>query len=246
MAQDYDKIFKENIEELLPSMAKVILGIDPFSLEEIPDDLHHTIERKPDFLKKVHQKASLEDYILHMEFHVKDEEMVKREFEYCGMLFKEYGLEVRQVVLFFGSRPPKIASGFEHKNVSFRFELVYFKDIDYEIFIKSKIPEEVVLAILADFKGKEPENVIHAIARKLKELEKSGLRLGKYLRQFEILSKLRKLQNQTTKILDSLAFVYDLETDVRYLQGIDTGLAKGDKERALIVGRIRLAERLSA
>jgi len=31
---------------------------------------------------------------------VKDEEMVKREFEYYGMLFKEYGLEVRQVVLF--------------------------------------------------------------------------------------------------------------------------------------------------
>jgi len=39
LAQDYDKIFKENIEELLPSMAKVILGIDPLGMEEIPDDL---------------------------------------------------------------------------------------------------------------------------------------------------------------------------------------------------------------
>ncbi len=244
MAQDYDKIFKENIEELLPSMAKVILEIDPFSMEEIPDDLQHTIERRPDFLKKVHPKAGRESYILHLEFHVKDEEMVKREFEYYGMLFKEYGLEVRQVVLFFGSRRPKMATGFEHANVCFRFELVYFKDIDYEIFIKSEKPEEVVLAILADFKGEKPEDVILEIAAKLKELEKGGLRLGKYLRQFEILSKLRKLQNKTTKILDSMAFVYDLETDVRYLQGIqkgiDTGVTKGDKERALIVAEYGL------
>ena len=82
MAQDYDKIFKENIEELLPSMAKVLLGIDPFSMEEIPDDLQHTIERRPDFLKKVHRNAGREDYILHLEFHVKDEELVKRAFKY--------------------------------------------------------------------------------------------------------------------------------------------------------------------
>ena len=146
------------------------------------------------------------------------------------MLFKEYGLPVRQVVLFFGSRRPKMATGFEHSNVTFRFELVYFKDIDYEIFIKSKVPEEVVLAILADFKGKKPEDVIREIARKLKELEKGGLRLGKYLRQFEILSKLRKLQNKTTKILDSMAFAYDLETDVRFLQGVEKGVTKGRKE----------------
>jgi len=55
MAQEYDKIFKENIEPLILSFAKKLLHIDPDSLEEIPSDLQYTIEQKTDFLKKVNQ-----------------------------------------------------------------------------------------------------------------------------------------------------------------------------------------------
>lgn len=60
MSQDYDKIFKENIEEIILPLAKKVLNIDPEGLEEIPDDLQHTIERKPD-LASLRAKAVFEE-----------------------------------------------------------------------------------------------------------------------------------------------------------------------------------------
>jgi hypothetical protein len=38
MAQDYDKVFKENIEEIILPLAEKLLNIHPEKLEEIPDD----------------------------------------------------------------------------------------------------------------------------------------------------------------------------------------------------------------
>lgn len=49
MGNDYDKIFKENLEALLVSMASHLLNIDLAQTEELPDELQRTIERKPDF-----------------------------------------------------------------------------------------------------------------------------------------------------------------------------------------------------
>lgn len=73
MAQDYDKIFKENIEEIIVPLAEKLLNVRLEKLEKITQDLQHTIERKPDFFKKVVHKDSSKDYILHIEFQVVDE-----------------------------------------------------------------------------------------------------------------------------------------------------------------------------
>ncbi len=73
MSQDYDKIFKENIEQMALPLAEKLLGIRPEKLVDITVDLQQTIERKPDFIKKVVHKDSKKDYILHIEFQVKDE-----------------------------------------------------------------------------------------------------------------------------------------------------------------------------
>jgi hypothetical protein len=49
----YDKIFKENIEAVIPSLMQNVLGITAIQSEELPDDVQHTKERKPDVLKKI-------------------------------------------------------------------------------------------------------------------------------------------------------------------------------------------------
>jgi len=51
-SSQYDKIFKENIEAVILSIMQNLLGITAVSLEELPDDIQHTKERKPDILKK--------------------------------------------------------------------------------------------------------------------------------------------------------------------------------------------------
>ena len=52
MANDYDWVLKENIEQVIIPIAEKLLGIHVGILEEIPDELQLTLERKPDFTKK--------------------------------------------------------------------------------------------------------------------------------------------------------------------------------------------------
>jgi predicted transposase/invertase (TIGR01784 family) len=105
-ANQYDKIFKENLEAALPGLIKNLLGIHAVHTEELPDDIQHTKERKPDVLKKVTDKSG-ETFVLHIEFQVKDEpEMVYRMAEYYIMLLRQYQLQVRQYVIYIGADNP--------------------------------------------------------------------------------------------------------------------------------------------
>ncbi len=68
----YDKIIKENLEVTLPVIIRDILGLDIHNSEELPDDIQHTKERKPDALKKVTDTKG-NTYVLQIEFQVEDE-----------------------------------------------------------------------------------------------------------------------------------------------------------------------------
>jgi predicted transposase/invertase (TIGR01784 family) len=95
----YDKILRENLEAALPGLIKNLLGIHTVYAEELPDDIQHTKERKPDVLKKITDKNG-ETFVLHIEFQVKDEpEMVFRMADYFIMLLRRYKLPVRQYVI---------------------------------------------------------------------------------------------------------------------------------------------------
>jgi hypothetical protein len=97
VANDYDKIFKENIENLIPFLARKVLGIDVDILVELPDEIQLTVERKPDFLKKVIPTNGSEHYLLHLEFQtVVDKDMPYRMLEYFALLLRKYRLPVRQ------------------------------------------------------------------------------------------------------------------------------------------------------
>ena len=82
-AGQYDKIFRENIEAIIPELMQNVLGINAVELGEFPDDIQHTKERKPDVLKKITDDQG-DTYTLQIEFQVADEpEMVYRMAE-CG------------------------------------------------------------------------------------------------------------------------------------------------------------------
>src|SRR5471030_3026721 len=96
----YDKIIKENLEKTLPVIIKEVLHLDIVQSEELPDDIQHTRERKPDALKKV-TDATGHTYVLQVEFQTADEkEMVYHMAEYSVMLMRRYRLPVKQYVIF--------------------------------------------------------------------------------------------------------------------------------------------------
>ena len=220
MSQDYDKIFKENIEQMALPLAEKLLGIRPEKLVEITVDLQQTIERKPDFIKKVVHKDSKKDYILHIEFQVKDEpKMVHRMLEYYALVFRIHKLKLKQIVFYLGEGKAKMLTKINHDDLNFEFSLVNIQEIDYTDFINSDKPEEVILAILANFQNKKPEIIISSILQRIIKITKPNLQQLKYVKQLEILSLLRDLQEETLNQSKNMALIFPIEKDIRFKQG---------------------------
>jgi len=231
---EYDRILKENIEPILLPFAQKLLGLTGAKYTAIKDDLHTTIERKPDFLKKVKEVGETKNYILQIEFQSIDEkDMVYRMLEYKSLLLRKHKLDVRQFVLYIGKNQHKrMTNRLISQGLTFEYEIIDIQAFDYEYFLKSEIPEEVILAILCNFKNTSPEKVIHKVLNKLDELLKGQNRFGKYLKQLEVLAKLRDLQEETIKQSANMPIVYDLETDIRFIQGMNKGEIKGEEKGA--------------
>ncbi|WKN42228.1 hypothetical protein [Tunicatimonas pelagia] len=78
MANDYNKIIKENIEAVILPLTHRLFQLEIKLMEEVPDELQVTLERKPDFLKHITTKDD-RNFILHIEFQsANDSDMVYR------------------------------------------------------------------------------------------------------------------------------------------------------------------------
>ena len=218
-SSQYDKIFKENIEAVISSIMQNVLEITAVSMEELPDDIQHTKERKPDVLKKVTDTKG-DTFVLQIEFQVRDEpKMVYRMAEYFIMLERKYELPVKQFVIFLGSDNPKMPTELDMEMLKFKYPLVSLSTLDYHIFLNSDKPEEIILGILANFKGENPENALKQILVRIKETTKGDFSLNRYFNQLRVLAQLRNLELNLKNAMDSIAEYIKEERDVLYLRG---------------------------
>lgn len=230
MANDYDKIFKENIENLIPFLARKVLGIDVDILIELPDDIQLTVERKPDFLKKVVPNDGSEPYLLHLEFQTAlDKDMPYRMLEYYALLLRKYRLPVRQYIVYLTKNGgDKWEVKHDFGTCQFEYNQRSLPSFDYELFLNSTSPEEVLLAILANFKNIPPIEVAHRIITKLQELEPNHFSLGRYANQLVILSGIRNLDETTLKLLEDMPITdISLEDFYSYRKGMEKGMERG-------------------
>lgn len=220
-SNQYDKILKENIEAVIPNLIQSVLGITAVLSEELPDDIQHTKERKPDVLKKITDLQG-NTFVLQIEFQVADEpDMVYRMAEYYIMLSRKYRLPIRQFVIFLGSVTPKMPVQYKSAFLNFKFSLISFSELDYQIFLKSAKPEEIVLGILANFKQEEQEKVLKQIILRIEETVESDLSLKRYFQQLRILAQLRNLELTLKTAMESIVKYINEEKDVLYLRGRD-------------------------
>ncbi|MFN4146110.1 MAG: hypothetical protein ACK4GN_09835 [Runella sp.] len=209
----YDKVFKENIEVAISSILRFLLGITAVTLEELPDDIQHTKERKPDVLKKIKDdKGNV--FILQIEFQVADDaEMVYRMLEYKAMLLRKYKIPVRQYVIYLGKGTSKMNDSIQFEDLRFSFSLRSIKSVDYRLFLKSHKPEEIIFAVLSNFGIEKPQEVIEKIISRLEETTKNELSLKRYINQLRILSELRKLDLNIDEIMETIAKYLNEEND---------------------------------
>lgn len=173
MANNYDRIFKENIESLLLPLLKKLLGLNPQKMSPIDAKMQVTQEAEMDHIRRVVHDDPEKDYGLQIEFHVSDEDLRKRNLLHYALFHQITGLPLRQIVIYGGMLmyPNHI-----HQNrlslsgLNLHFEVIVLKQIPKEQFLQSEIPEEVVLAILCDFGEDQPENVVRLILQQLQRI----------------------------------------------------------------------------
>lgn len=215
----YDKILRENLEAIIPGLLENVLGIRVVASEELPDDVQHTKERKPDVLKKI-TDSQASTYILQIEFQVADEpEMVYRMAEYYIMLERKYQLPIRQYVIFLGSMSPQMPTRLDRANLTFNFPLVSFVTLNYRLFLRSDRPEEVLLSILANFEGDNVEMALQEIIRRVEETSVGDSSLKRHFNQLRVLAQLRNLGIKLRAAMDSIMPFIKPENDVLYLIG---------------------------
>jgi hypothetical protein len=223
----YDKVFKENAEEIYEALVKSLLRIDTSQAQDLPQsDLQHTIERKADFLKKIIRENGRE-YALHIEIQADNhKKMDSRMLVYHALIYQIYGLDSQQFVIYIGNERLDMNDTIQHENMSFQYQIIDIRRYNSESFLQANTPEEVILAILGDFQQDGAETVIEKILLRLQQLTSNSLMFGKYATQLEIISQLRNLKDSTQNQIKSMPIVFDITQTLAYAQGETKGEAK--------------------
>lgn len=223
----YDKIIRENLEQTLPVIIKDLLHLDIVESEEIPDDIQHTKERKPEALKKVTDSEG-NIYILHLEFQVPNEkEMAYRMAEYSIMLMRRYKIAVKQFVIFLKAGKPTMATAINTINLKYNYELVRISEVNYKLFLRSKNPEVKMLGILANLGDDNPKKVIQDIVNEINNATESNLAKNKYFNQLRIFVQLRtNVEHQLEEDMQSVSTFFKAENDIFYRKGERMGTEK--------------------
>lgn len=196
-----------------------ILGLNLKNATELQEKIQSTIEREPDFLKKVETKNG-KAYILHLEFQLKDEpKMIYRMAEYRAILQRKYELPVKQFVIYLGEGVPRMETQLKSEEQIINFELKNLHNLPIEDALGSEVPEEIVLSILADYPKANASEVISQIISKLKEATSNEAEFKKYLQQLLTLSRIRKLERITEEHIEAMPITYDVKKDFLYNQG---------------------------
>lgn len=215
----YDKIFRENMEAALPGIVERVLGLHIVSSEELPDDIQHTKERRPDVLKKVTDTDG-RTYILHIEYQASnDMNMAYRMADYSVMLQWKYRLDVKQYVIFIGPGKSHMPQTIHSENFQFRYNLLAFSAINYKVFLKSDKPEEKILAILANFEKDGAILAIKNIVNEVKSIAGGDLAEDRYFNQLRVLVQIRNLEEQLSSAMETISKYFKEEKDPFYKKG---------------------------
>ncbi len=114
-------------------------------------------------------------------------------------------------------------------SLSYHYHLVDLRSFPYQTFLDSSSSREVLLAILADFKGEAGELVAERIIAKLGEVSTSKLELAQRALQLIRLAVLRDLNNTVFNLAKKMAITIDIKDDTLY----QLGQAEGKEEAAV-------------
>ncbi|MEM6263623.1 MAG: hypothetical protein AAGI38_14010 [Bacteroidota bacterium] len=206
-----------------------LLAPDLKIIDRLTEKRQTTIEREVDFLAKARIEGKI--VLLHVEFQsTPEKDMLHRFAEYHGILFRKFKMPIKHVMFYVGDKPFRGPNRITEDGKFEGMEVFSVVEQDYESFLNSSIPAEIIFAILGDLKEAQPQAVFSRIYEQLKGLPLDEATMRKYLSQLGMLSKLRKLHKVFISTKNDMPIIYDITQDEMYLKGMEKGVEKGMKK----------------
>ena len=127
----YDKIFKENVEQIFRPLVEERLGVTIVKSTPLKEKMQTTVEVEMDFFYAIETDTG-EKFILHIEFESGDNPiMVYRVGEYHGMALRREKLPIRHIVIYLGETPPTMRTQLKPEEIFTGFDLLNVSSIGY-------------------------------------------------------------------------------------------------------------------
>ncbi len=239
--QKYDKILRDNVVSFILMAAAEVLDLPVLNLRPIESTLIGNIKREVDHLSEFTAPNNVES-ILHMEFQSSDDPaMIKRMQLYHALITFKHEKPVYQYCIYLGATPTKMGNDIKqivpNARNPYKFNMIELRNLPYQQFLGSNIPEVIVLSILANPQDKPAQEVLEMTLKRLSACCSDKDALEKYVGQILKLSKLRNLQVEAEQIINTMPIHYDVATDILFLKGEKAGIEKGvaaEREKNLI------------
>ena len=238
---DKDIVSKEIIGQLAAYLAIYLLDlpIDPDFQEAMGTEHQRIEDRRADLVVKLRDRGG-EPFLLHIEIqNDNDPQMPVRMMRYLTDVLLAYpGLPVHQYLIYIGVEKLTMSDRFEGFDTHHRYGLVDMRAVDCEYLIKKDTPEALILAILCDFKDRDPQEVVDYIYTRLQELVGDNTkRLRECIAMLHILSVNRDLKKEIKEAEKMLTRI-DMTRIPSYQLGMEKGREQG--EAALLTRQLSL------
>jgi hypothetical protein len=235
-----DQTSKEVVETLIVDIAKYILNIDIKEFEFIDKESNRIESRRADVVVKVNN-----EFILHIEIqNDNDNTMPIRMLRYFSDIrlksIKDKNiLPIKQYLIYIGKAKLNMSDRIVEDGIDYRYNLIDIRNIDCETLLKIDNPDALVLAILCDFKDKNPKDVVFYILKRLKELTKDDeFNFKRYVLMLEELSENRNLQKlikQGEEMITDFDYTKLPSFDIGLQKGMQKGMQKGIEEGEKVI-----------
>jgi len=240
-----DIISGDTLKRLTADLARHLLGVDGEVIEVLETQNQRVEDRRADLVARM-RAASGEEFLLHTEIANNNQnDMPLRMLRYyTDIRLAGHRGRLRQFLIYIGVDPLTMSDGIaEPELLDYHYGLVDMHRVNCAGLLAQDNPDAVVLAVLCDFGGESPQDVVNCIVRRLKELVGSDdRRFREYMTVLEILSENRGLKAQVAEAQRMLTQV-DIRKLPSYSIGFEDGEADGEakgeaKAQAQIVRRL--------
>ncbi|SMF94912.1 hypothetical protein SAMN02949497_2251 [Methylomagnum ishizawai] len=227
---DKDILSKSIFKALVRDFATYLFHLPVVEVKLLETAQQRVEERRADLVAKVALADGL-PFILHIEIQNDNlAVMPVRMLRYLtDILLENPGLPVRQYLVYIGKKPLGMADGLNLPGLAYRYELIDMHRVDAESLLRQDAPDAWVLAILCDFRGRTPRELVHGILERLvREFWGQPGKLREYVRMLEILGSNRDFEVDIEEELEMLKIEYEkLPT---YRMGLKKGEQLGEEK----------------